>query len=374
MDEVQASRPSAPNAPLRFEPSMERLEADEAATDKALTETLLGISETTFKHGGHGLRSVHAKSHGLLLGDLRILDEIPPVLAQGIAARPGVYPLMMRFSTTPGDILDDSVSTPRGMAIKIIGVEGERLPGSEQEATQDFVLVNGPAFVAPNAKKFLGSLKLLAATTDRGEGAKKIASAVLRGVETVIEAFGAKSATVATLGGQRETNLLGETFYSQAPLLWGPYMAKVAVAPVTPELKALTDAPLNVNGKPNGIREAVIDFFRRNGAEWELRVQLCTNLDAMPIEDASVEWPEKLSPYIPIARISAPPQEAWSEAKSMTMDDGLSFSPWHGLAAHRPLGSIMRARKMAYSDSAQFRGERNGCPMKEPKRAADLPV
>ena len=34
------------------------------------------------------------------------------------------------------------------------------------------------------------------------------------------------------LGGHPETNILGETFYSQAPIRYGDYLAKVAVAPV----------------------------------------------------------------------------------------------------------------------------------------------
>jgi hypothetical protein len=229
MIENNPSPNSALASPLRYEPSFERLEENEAETDAALTETMLGISETTFKDGGRGLRSVHAKSHGLLTGSLRVLDDLSPILAQGIAAHPGTYPVVIRLSTTPGDILGDSVSTPRAMALKIIGVEGPRLPESEGGATQDFVLANRPAFTSATAKKFLGNLKLLAATTDRAQGAKKAASAVLRGLETVFETFGHKSPTVTSLGGQRETHILGDTFYSQAPLLWGPYMAKVSV-------------------------------------------------------------------------------------------------------------------------------------------------
>ena len=46
-------------------PSFERLEENEPETDAALTETMLGISETTFKDGGRGLRSVHAKKSRL---------------------------------------------------------------------------------------------------------------------------------------------------------------------------------------------------------------------------------------------------------------------------------------------------------------------
>jgi hypothetical protein len=32
--------------------------------------------------------------------------------------------VVIRLSTTPGDILDDTVSTPRAPALKIVGVEG----------------------------------------------------------------------------------------------------------------------------------------------------------------------------------------------------------------------------------------------------------
>ena len=108
----------------------------------------------------------------------------------------------MRFSTLPGDVLDDSVSTPRGLAVKIIGVDGARLTGSEGDVTQDLVLVNGPAFGAPNAKAFLSNLKLLAATTDKIEGVKKVMSAAMRGMHQLVEAkTGQENYTIATLGG-----------------------------------------------------------------------------------------------------------------------------------------------------------------------------
>jgi hypothetical protein len=356
-----------PQMPVRYTPSVETPEPDEAETTRSLVETLRGISETTYKDSGHALRSVHAKSHGLLHAELEVIDGLPDPLAQGLFAKPDRYAVLMRFSTIPGDVLDDSVSVPRGLGVKIVGVQGDRLPGSEGDATQDFLLVNGPAFAAPTAKKFLGNLKLLAKTTDKAERLKKVLSAALRGLETAIEAFGGESGTVKALGGHPETHILGETFYSQAAIRYGDYIAKVAVAPVSPELTALTDAPLDVNGKPDGLRDAVREFFRRNTAQWELRVQLCTNLEAMPIEDASKPWPEDQSPYVAVARITAQPQDAWSAENIKAVDEGMSFSPWHGLAAHRPLGSVMRVRQAAYKMSADFRGQRNGCPMHEPR-------
>ena len=86
----------------------------------------------------------------------------------------------------------------------------------------------------------------------------------------------------------------------------------------------------------------------------------------MPIEDATVPWPEALSPFVPVARISVAPQLAWSEPLSMAMDDGLSFSPWHALWAHRPLGSINRLRRLAGEHSAAARSPRRRCPVMAP--------
>ncbi|MEA1831543.1 catalase family protein [Methylobacterium durans] len=351
--------------PIPYAPSVETPRPDEAETFEGMIATFAKIQGTTLKDYGHAVRGVHAKGHGLLTGRLEVLPGLDPSLAQGLFAKPGTHDVVLRLSTNPGDILDDSVSTPRGLAIKILGVEGERLPGAEG-ATQDFVMANAPAFVAPDAKAFLKSLKLLAATTDTPQIFKKAFSATLRGVETVLEALGTKSATVIALGGHPETHILGETFFSQVPVRWGDYVAKVAVAPVSAELTALTDAALNVNGKPNGLREAVAAFFAEHEGVWEVRAQLWTNAETMPIEDASVPWSEAESPYRAVARITVPRQEAWSEGKVKAIDDGLAFSPWHGLAAHQPLGSIMRARRAVYPKSSGFRAEHNRCPIHEP--------
>jgi hypothetical protein len=353
-------------APLLFQPSMEHLEDNEPETDRELDQQLAKVRETTFAHSGHATRSVHAKSHGLLRGTLTVLDTLPPVLAQGLFAHPGTYPAAMRFSTIPGDVLQDSVSAPRGVALKVIGVPGPRLPGSEADVTQDFVMVNGPAFAAPTAKKFLGNLKLLVGTTDKAEGAKIVLSHVLRAVEAVVEAFGGKSALIATLGGQQAVHILGETFYSQTPFLFGPYMAKFALAPRSPALTALTGAKLDIDAAANALRQAVRAYFAGQGGEWELRAQFCTDLAAMPIEDASVAWPEDKSPYVAVARLSCPKQDSWSIENRRAIEDGMAFSPWHGVAAHRPLGSVNRARQQTYANSAAFRGTHTGCPMHEP--------
>ena len=148
-------------------------------------------------------------------------------------------------------------------------------------------------------------------------------------------------------------------------------MAKLSLAPVSPALTALKDRPLAAgkDSRANALRDAISDSFSPAGgglAQWELRVQLCTDIDRMPIDEASVEWPQDLSPFTIVARLTARPQVAWDEVRSPALVDALSFSPWHALAAHRPLGSVMRARRQVYAASVAHRAGHNGCPMHEP--------
>nr|WP_258196844.1 hypothetical protein [Pseudomonas japonica] len=75
---------------------------------------------------------------------------------------------------------------------------------------------------------------------------------------------------------------------------------------------------------------------------------------------------------VAVARIEVPRQAAWAPERIAAVDDGMSFSSWHGLAAHCPLGGIMRMRKPAYEHSAGFWAQHRGCPIHEP-RAADVP-
>jgi hypothetical protein len=359
--------------PIEYDPRHEVLEDDEADTQADLLDVLHSIADTTFRDTGQPLRSVHAKSHGLLRAELRVPPDLPAVLAQGLFATPGNYPVEMRLSTTPGDVLEDSVSTPRGMALKVLGTQGPRLPGSENDATQDFVLVNGTTFLNAGPKAFLGGLKMLAATTDKAPALKKMLSAALRQVEKAVEKAGGESAQLKGMGGHPATHPLGETYYSQVPFLFGPYMVKWALVPTAVGLTALKDAPVDYSADPDVLRKAVAAHFAQQGGEWDLRVQFCTNIEEMPIEDASSEWPEDVSPYLTVARIVAPPQVGWSEALSAAIDEGMSFSVWHGLAAHRPLGAVNRVRKAAYEMSSKLRARRRGAAIVEPVSLDGLP-
>ena len=97
-----------------------------------------------------------------------------------------------------------------------------------------------------------------------------------------------------------------------------------------------------------------------NEAVFELRVQLRTNAETQPIEDASVDWPTDESAYRTVATIRIPAQDAYSPARQEYFDERMTFRPANSLAAHKPLGSVMRARLQVYRALSAFRHRENG--------------
>ena len=362
------------HTPIPFTPGVEVRAEDEAETIQGLNEQIRLIQETTAKDYGTAVRGVHAKGHAIVKGKLEVLSDIAPELAQGLFSAPGRYEALLRFSTLPGDILDDSISVPRGLAVKLFDVPGDRLPGSENDTTQDFILVNGPAFASPTPKAFLANLKMLAKTTDAGEGLKKGLSAVMQTVDAALETVGIQSPTIQTLGGAPNTHPLGETYYTQVPLRHGGYIAKLSIAPISTNLTELAGSKVATSGRPDALREELAQVLIEQDSVWELRVQLCTDLETMPVEDTSVVWDEKESPYVAVARLTVPAQLGWERGLSEHQEQAIAYSPWHGLAAHQPIGGVNRARKPTYERSVQYRGERNGCPVHELRAIEDLPT
>ena len=352
-------------AAVRYTPEVEVVQPGEAETIAELNQTFDTILETTAEDYGHAVRSVHAKAHGILEGTLTIDADLPAELAQGMFATPCEHRVYLRFSTNPGDILDDAISVPRGLAIKVCDVDGERLPDAEGR-TQDFIFVNAPIFQAKTAEKFLGSLKLLAKTTDVAEGGKKALSAVLRGVNSALTAIVIESPTSRTLGGAPNVDPSGATYYSATPFRYGDHIAKFSIVPVAPGLKERSGAIIDTSGRPNALRETVRDNMRAMAGEWEFRVQLSRDLDRQPVEDATRQWEEDEAPFQRVGIIRVAAQDSWDADRVEKVNETMRFSVWTGLAAHRPLGNINRARRDTYRHSADFRQARNRCPIHEP--------
>ena len=356
-----------------YRPDVETTPPEEAETIGKILESMHRLmSRTREQQGGHAIRVSHAKAHGAAVGELEVFDGLAEPLRQGLFARAGRYPVIVRLANVPGEIDKDSVATQRGLSIKVMGVQGEMMPSHTGETTQDFVLDTGDRFPAADAKAFLNNHLLLEHAPQIPDGVKSVVSAMSRANNKMLHAVGLDSANMDFFG-HSHIHPLAEAYFSQAAMRYGDYIAKLAVVPISPDQEALADTKVDTQD-PNGLRTATVGYLRGRDAEFEVRVQLCTDLDKMPVEDANKEWSEHDSPYIAVARLRLPRQEAYSEARIAYVNDALSFCISHSLEAHRPLGSIQRARLAAYPHMSRLRREANGCSLAEPRSVEEVPA
>jgi hypothetical protein len=115
----------------------------------------------------------------------------------------------------------------------------------------------------------------------------------------------------------------------------------------------------------NYLREAMAATLADRDTTFDFRIQRQTVPSRMPIECASVIWPERLSPSIPVARLIVP-RQIFDSAAQLAFTSNLSFNPWHALPAHRPLGNQNRARLVIYEELSRLRQGMNGTPHVEP--------
>jgi hypothetical protein len=116
---------------------------------------------------------------------------------------------------------------------------------------------------------------------------------------------------------------------------------------------------------PNYLREAIVRTLREVDVYFDFLVQFQTEPHKMPIENASVVWPERYSPFRKVAAIHIPAQE-FDSPEQISFDRNLSFNPWHCIADHRPLGNQNRARRRIYLRLSKFRQEMNNDKRIEP--------
>ena len=367
---------------LVYSPDVEQPAADEHVTFDELSRTMQHITRTMASRYRHAYRPVHAKSHGILVGTLEVLPGLAEPLAQGLFAEARSYPVVLRFSTNPGDMLADNVSSPRGLAVKVLNVDGPKVANHDGKNTQDFVCINTNAFSAPDPKGFLEQIKLFNKHLDTSEGVKHAVSVAARATNAVLKAVHLPSATLEGIGASA-THILGESFSTVAPLRYGSYVAKIGFAPGSENLKELTGKHIDLSADYNALEELIRKFFRHETAVWDVKAQLALAPDDpateekdkdFPIEQADKVWPESKSPWQTVARITVTPQDSYSDARQLFVDERFSFSPWHALEAHRPLGGIMRSRLKAYEEAIKYRAQRNDRERSEPSDVSEIPA
>ncbi len=87
--------------PIPYSPNIEQLQPNEQEIVSGLNEAFDVILERTSEDYGHAVRSVHAKAHGILAGEMIIDGDLPEELAQGLFAKPGRHKVYLRLSPIP---------------------------------------------------------------------------------------------------------------------------------------------------------------------------------------------------------------------------------------------------------------------------------
>ena len=357
---------------LRYSPEIEQPEPDEQEVIDGIIQGMTQQSQTVEKRDGHAVRASHAKSTACVIGEMVIADDLPPELAQGLFAQGGTYKVAVRFAQGPGETLGDRVSTHRGMAVKVFDAPGDALPGHDA-GTQDFVLATGTTFPSGTAQGFLRDGSVIGKSAALPELAKSAVASAARNVNRALSAVGAPSA-LADFFGHPYSHPLADAYFSQVPMRWGEHVAKIGVVPSSIHQDQLRDWRLDPHADEDGFRDATVAFFGEHDAVFDLRVQLWTNAETQPIEDASVEWPEEDSQYRTVATIRLPRQAAYSPERVRYFDEVMTYRPSHSLEAHRPLGSVMRARLQVYKALSDFRHRENGTAAVSTRSIEEIPA
>ena len=357
-----------------FHAGMERPEPGEREAIDGIVAAMSSETDKVAKaQGGRAVRASHAKTTGLLKGEFKVHANLAEPFRQGLFADGGaVFPALARLAQGPGEHLPDRVSVHRGLSVKLFGVRGDKLPGHADE-TQDFIFATGPVFPDADAAAFLTSIRRIERHAGGSVLLKRVVSGTALRLNALSKALRGRDVPVLDFFGHKPLHPLAESYHSQVPMRFGQYVAKLALFPVAPAQAALGDRPVDASRDDDAFRHAVERYFSGEQAVFEMRAQLLTNPDTMPIEDASVEWPERESPYVPVGTLVLPAQAAMSAARVRFVEERVTFRPSHSLAAHQPMGSLMRTRLAVYGALSARRQGHNGSAPLEPAGLDAIP-
>ena len=329
----------------------ERLLPDEEAFLQDIIDTMAAQMRNHFTPGAY-LRGGNTKTHGLVRATVTIRDDLPAHLRHGIFAQPRSFPAWVRYSG-PGPIAPPDIDDVGfvSMAIKLMDVPGPKIWDNEK-ATQDLICICTPTFVTPdtrvNAALQHWSLREMPVFYFFDPRATHLLDFLMQ-----------------SLWNETQYNPLGQKYYSCVPYLLGEGRAmQYAFYPKTEVYTKIPSLPL---GRPpdNYLRDNMVRTLAEKDVEFDILVQVQTDPFRMPIENAAVLWPEKLSPRVPVATVHIPRQK-FDHPGQFDFVSSLSFNPWHCLPEHRPLGNQSRARRRMYEELSKFRQRMNNTPHIEP--------
>jgi hypothetical protein len=328
-------------------------------TEAADTATLVSLIEGAIK-GAYALgvrpamRDAHAKAHGCVRGDFTVDTGLPETLRVGVFAEPTTYKTWIRFSNGAGTPHDDAAGDGRGMAIKLVGVPGEKLLQDVPEAeanTQDFVMINYPVFFIRNVADYVPFVTL----SLQGKSNEFLAG------------HPHEAGIVEAITSMTVDEVFEQQYYSMSPYLLGEQPIKFSARPVdcdsgTAIVESTAPPPAS---EPDYLRDRMIAWLGEKDACFRFAVQPQTDPATQPIEDPTILWDETAAPFVDVATIRIPKQVFDSEAQQ-NFCENLSYTPWHAVTEQRPLGGINRLRKGLYVAISKLRHALNKASSQEP--------
>lgn len=324
--------------------------------EELLAQNIAQVIEKSIREqytAGNALRDAHPKAHGCVRADFHVSKNIPTQFAKGMFIPDRSYQAWIRFSNASNDASNaDIKKDARGIAIKILGVSGQKILESERQATtQDFIMINHPVFFANDAKRYLSFMN----DVNSHNMVRKLHIPFALGFKGTINALGARNSQIA--------NPLYARYWSMVPYQLGLGNDRKAVKY---SVRACSMQPNNLPKNPSHdfLREALKNTLQSTDACMEFLIQQRTS-SQMLVEDSMTEWDEKAAPFYQVATIHIPKQN-FDTPEQNKFCENLSFTPWHALPEHKPLGAVNRMRKVIYENISRVRHDMNSAPRQEP--------
>ena len=237
------------------------------------------------QHGGRFGRALHHKGHGMFEARFEVLAGLPEHARHGVFAKPATYDALVRYSNGAGKVQHDKVTDVRGIALKLFGVDGDKVLGTA--STQDFLGILSPAGPFKSADDFV---KVVWA-------ARTPALAPFRLLGSIgPRAFPIVAKLMKGLKAAGPGSLATKTFYSAVPIQCGPYAVRFSF---TPTDAAAGDAPAG----HDAFGEDLAARLRRGPVAYDFALQFYADDARTPIEDPSVDWD---TPYVTVRQARHP--------------------------------------------------------------------
>ncbi len=285
-------------------------------------------------------RAVFRKQHGITYGNFVINEDIDEKFKIGIFTS-DKYECAVRFSSDTTPTSPDLHST-LGLGLKLFGVNGSKLLGEGTNA--DFIFQNIDRFFASDAKQMCSFTSAGVIDNDYDSYINKHPE-----LGEILQAM-----------TKEEASVLSSDYWAILPFKLGEHEeVKYRLVPED----TYKGVPFDDN---NYLALDLEQRLLKKEAVFRFEIQLRTNKETMPLDDAQKVWSTEESPYICIAKLHLPQQDIQSIGQA-SFGTNLSFNIWRTLAEHEPLGSIAHVRKSVYAASAKARHQANGQQLQEPK-------